>query len=365
MLKSNINLKELITTGTTFEVDPFGDDIQSDDEVSKEEYNKNVLEHVNMNCVGQFEDEDIYDSTEPFTTIASKMTNLIDNGGVKKRILREGYGNKPESKSIVRVHYNAYGEFNEEPFDCTYARKKPHQFVLGQGEVILGLDIAVASMKLCEKSQFMIKPQYAYGEAGCLERIPPNSTVLFEIELIEVIDSQAAQLFENLSLEEKAQFSVVYKYCLAQCAKGKDLFNRHTKAAIKEYNLAVSALENAVLEHYDDQVKQQELLYKLYSNLLVCYTKIKEPKKGCINFNKINQMCKGTTFNITAKAFYSNAKCLTMLGDYKMAKMRLQCAYKLEPRNQDILNQFKIIDEEQRKYKEKEKKLAGALFGKK
>lgn len=117
------------------------------------------------------------------------------------------------------------------------------------------------------------------------------------------------------------------------------------------------------MSEYEEQVKQQELRYKLYSNLLVCYTKIQEPKKACTNFNKINELSRGTDLKISAKVYYNNAKCLRMLGDYAMAKARLQKAYDLEPRNPEILNEFKIIDEERTKYMDREKKLASAFVG--
>lgn len=83
-----------------------------------------------------------------------------------------------------------------------------------------GLDIAVQSMKLNEKSQFLIQPHLAYGTYGCLERIPPNSVILFEIELLEIIESSAAENYIQLPEEQKKQFSEVYKFCLSQCAKG-------------------------------------------------------------------------------------------------------------------------------------------------
>lgn len=362
-LKGKINFQELLLSGTTFHVDPVADinEDASDDEITKEEYTRELLNHANLNCIGEFADDEVYDSNEPFEALASKMQNLVDDGSVKKRILREGYGEKPGEKSTVKVHYNAYTEFNEEPFDCTYARKKPHIFIIGNGAVIPGLDIAVESMKLNEKSQFLIKPELAYGTIGCLDRIPGNATILFEVELLEIIESGAAENFENLPEEKRNQFSEVYKFAMAQNAKAKDLFNRNPVAAIREYNQAVSVLENAQLSEYNEQVKQQELLYKLYSNLLVCYTKVQEPKKACLNFNRINEMSRGTDLKISAKAYYNNAKCLRMLGDYERAKERLRKAYHLEPRNPDILNEFKIIDEEQKKYKEKQLKLAAAF----
>ncbi|ENN79746.1 hypothetical protein HUJ04_003840 [Dendroctonus ponderosae] len=361
MFKGDINFQELIASGTTFEVDtskpPNNDDLA---EITEKEYKEEVLKYCNFNCLGEFEDDDVYDSREPFSILASKMSNLWENGDIKHRILRAGYGNKPQEHYIVKVHYNAYTEFNEEPFDCTYARKRPHVFVIGSGEVLPGLDYAVQSMQLNEKSQFLIKPHLAYGDFGCMERIAPNATVLFEIELLEIIESKSND-FQNLPEEEKNDFSQVYNFCLSQCTKGKKLFSRNITSAIREYNIAVAALEKAQLEQYDEQVKQQELLYKLYSNLLVCYTKNEEPRKGCINFNKIKYLACGKEVQVSAKAYFNNAKCLRMLGEYDLAKSRLQKAYDLEPRNSDILQEFKVIDREHKKYQDKQKLMANAF----
>lgn len=73
------------------------------------------------------------------------------------------------------VHYNAYFEMNDEPFDSTYLRNKSFEFKLGNAEVIIGLDIAVATMKKREKSQFIFDPEYYCGKHGCPPRVPANT----------------------------------------------------------------------------------------------------------------------------------------------------------------------------------------------
>lgn len=91
-------------------------------------------------------------------------------------------------------------------------------------------------MKLNEKSQFLVQPHLAYGTLGCLDRIPPNSVILFEIELIEIIESGAAENYIQLPEEQKKQFSEVYKFCLSQCAKGCN-FN---VVLVKEFYIFIS-----------------------------------------------------------------------------------------------------------------------------
>ncbi|XP_060520702.1 inactive peptidyl-prolyl cis-trans isomerase shutdown [Cylas formicarius] len=362
MWKNPINFKHLVEGGTVFEVEPQLEDDLNDDAQQDLEYEKELHKFANLNCIGQFDDEDVYNMSEPFEIIESKMENILEDGGIKKRVLRTGYGETPGDKCIVRVHYNGYIEYKEEPFDSTYVRNKPHQFTVNNGDVLPGLDFAVQSMKITEKSQFMIRPEYGYGKYGCMDRIPANSTVLFEIELLEIIESAAGENYQNLPEEQKKEFENVYKYCISQCVKGKELFGRNIWGAVKEYNKAVSSLEFAQLREYEHQVKQQVLLLKLYSNLLVCYTKLGEPKKGCINFNKINALTQGTDLKISSKVYFNNAKCLRMLENYDLAKKRLQMAFSLEPRNPEILEEIKTIDAEQKNYLEKQAKMGRALL---
>lgn len=253
-------------------------------------------------------------------------------------------------------------EYNAEPFDSTYARGKPFQMSVNCGEVIIGLDIAIQSMKLNEKSQFLIQPMYAYGQLGCLQRVPPNTEVLFEVELKQIVDVSAASRFDTLPNEDKKKFTYVYDYCLALCAKGKDLYSKNVNGAIREYNAAVSKLELCQLDTYEDQEKHQELLLRLYSNLLVAYTKIEEPKKGCINFNRICELVKGTDIKITAKMYFNNAKCLRMLGEFNLAKKRLEIAEKLEPKNPEILNEMIALDRDIMKSRQEQIQMGKALL---
>lgn len=68
---------------------------------------------------------------------------------------------------------------NDEPFDSTYLRNKSFEFKLGAGEVVYGLDIAVATMKKMEKAQFIFDPKYYIGEVGCEPRIPRQTPGIY------------------------------------------------------------------------------------------------------------------------------------------------------------------------------------------
>jgi len=79
-------------------------------------------------------------------------------------------------------------------FDSSVERNERFSFTLGKGDVIKGWDIAVKTMKRNETAKFTIKPEYAYGERGSPNQIPPNSTLLFTIELF---DWQLTDLTKN------------------------------------------------------------------------------------------------------------------------------------------------------------------------
>nr|CAI5870076.1 unnamed protein product [Callosobruchus analis] len=363
-VKESLNLQKLMDEGIVLEVNT--NELDETEKPTDEdvEYTENLLKYLNLEVVGgDVGPEDTYVEGQPFEKIAAKMFNLLGNGKIKKRVLREGYGQKPPDMSIVRVHYNAYLEYEGEPFDSTYARKKVHEFKVNNGEVLVGLDLAIQSMKLTEKSQFIIQPEYAYGKYGCLNRVPKNSEVLFEVELLEVIDCGAAATFQKLPEEQQKEFHHVYEYCLALCAKGKDIFTKNVPGAIKEYNSAAYKLEHCILGDMADQEKQQELLMRLYTNLLVCYTKTEEPKKGCTNFNKIRDLVKGTELKIPPKCYFNNAKCLRMLGEFELAKKRLNIAYRAEPKNPDVLNLMLNLEEDIRKSKREQIERSRAMLG--
>lgn len=107
--------------------------------------------------------------------------------GVKKEIITEAASDawrKPKKGDEVFVHYVGTLESDGSEFDSSRARNKPFNFVLGQGSVIKGWDVGVATMKKGELAKFTLSPDFAYGAAGSPPKIPENATLVFEIELL-------------------------------------------------------------------------------------------------------------------------------------------------------------------------------------
>lgn len=100
-------------------------------------------------------------------------------------VITTGTGAAPQKGNLVSVHYT--GWFTDGgKFDSSVDRNDPFEFILGAGQVIRGWDIGVAQMKVGDKVKLTIPPDLAYGAQGYPGAIPPNSTLIFEVELLGI-----------------------------------------------------------------------------------------------------------------------------------------------------------------------------------
>ena len=96
-----------------------------------------------------------------------------------------GAGAQAKAGDTVRVHYT--GKFPDgKVFDSSVSRGEPLEFPLGKGRVIRGWDEGIALMKVGGKATLTIPPQLAYGESGAGGVIPPNATLIFDVELVSI-----------------------------------------------------------------------------------------------------------------------------------------------------------------------------------
>ncbi|MBX2866195.1 MAG: FKBP-type peptidyl-prolyl cis-trans isomerase [Leptolyngbyaceae cyanobacterium MAG.088] len=127
---------------------------------------------------------------EPTETTEEANTDMSDNmtttdSGLMYEDLEVGTGALPTKGQAVTVHYTGTLE-NGEKFDSSRDRNRPFSFTIGVGQVIKGWDEGVATMRVGGRRKLVIPPDLGYGTRGAGGVIPPNATLIFDVELIRV-----------------------------------------------------------------------------------------------------------------------------------------------------------------------------------
>ena len=120
----------------------------------------------------------------------TKPEVTVPNGAPPSKLevkeLEEGSGAEAKAGDKVTVQYVGVNYKNGKEFDSSWSRSEPFPFTLGGGEVIAGWDKGVEGMKVGGRRELIIPPELGYGESGYPPAIPPNETLVFVIDLLEV-----------------------------------------------------------------------------------------------------------------------------------------------------------------------------------
>ena len=107
--------------------------------------------------------------------------------GLRYIIIKEGEGPEPQQGQTVSVHYTGWLTTGSK-FDSSVVRGQPLPFPIGTGRVIRGWDEGVMMMRVGEKRRLIIPPSLGYGERGSPPAIPGGSTLIFDVELLGIVE---------------------------------------------------------------------------------------------------------------------------------------------------------------------------------
>ena len=267
----------------------------------------------------------------------------IFNRKVFKRVVREGTGHYTLQKAVVKYHMSAYLEGQEEPFDCSWNREEPNVNKITYDSVIPGLCTALLTMREGELSQFMVRPSMAFGEVGCLPRIPPNATILYIVEVLRVIKEGTVDHFLNLEREEKKKIDpkTVLNLCDGERESGNNFYRSgRYREAVFHYRRAIKALEQLKFKTEEDANTSEELFQKLFLNIGMAYNKSKDYYKS-IEYLKKAIYCDPNS----VKVLFHLSSAQIATGDYSEAEKNLKTALEVEPKSRDIRRALKRIED--------------------
>ncbi|XP_074450610.1 inactive peptidyl-prolyl cis-trans isomerase FKBP6 isoform X2 [Larus michahellis] len=249
----------------------------------------------------------------------SRACDLSSDGGVRKEELRPGSGQAVPPGASLAVKYSGYLEHCDEPFCTNCYNKSLRLMKLGKDITLLGLEIGLLTMKKGEVARFVFTPDYAYGQQGCPPLIPPNATVMFEVEVLDFLDSDESDAFFELT----AAFLILGR--------------------------------SPSSEAEQCQIDTSKLLVLL--NLSLTYLKLERPAQALAYGEKALEIDQKN-----AKALFRCGQACLCMTEYEKARDFLVRAQHIQPFNHDINNELKKLASCYRDYMEKEKEMCCRMF---
>lgn len=289
--------------------------------------------------------------------------DILGNGTLLKKVLKEGQGERPESKDIAVINYTGRlddGTIVEEERDCVVQ--------IDDVEVVQGLDMALKLMNVGEQAEVIVSSRFAYGEQGLKDEdhpertVPPNEKITYTVELVSCK--------EESDLESKS-------YAARKDIGNKKRLRGNFWMKRQEYNLAIQSYRRA-LEYLDESAggitnptesgqleptnaELQELLedrMKVYNNLALAQLKIAAYDAALKSVDHVLQ-CQPNN----AKALFRRGKILDAKGDTKGAISFLQKAATIDEDDKLIQSELSKLVLKSKREARNEKDLYQKMLG--
>ncbi|KFP89108.1 Peptidyl-prolyl cis-trans isomerase FKBP6, partial [Acanthisitta chloris] len=231
------------------------------------------------------------------------------------------------------VKYCGYLKNSTKPFSSNWNSKYPKLMKLGRDITLWGLELGLLSMAKGELAWFIFVPKYAYGQMGCPPCIPPNTTVLFLVLLLDFIDSKESDAFLELTNEQRDTFPLqkVLKVATVEREFGNYFFNmQHFRIAKDRYKKALSILDRSPSSEAElKQINTSKVLLLL--NLSLTYLRLERPDQALKYGERALELDQGN-----AKALFRCGQASLCLGEYSKSWDFLIRAQKIQPLDKNI-----------------------------
>lgn len=318
--------------------------------------NINDQERAEMNSSAEQQEQSQIDKKEDYM-------DILGNGTLLKKTLKEGDGERPESRSLVVINYTGRLEDGR-----IVEQEQDYVVQIDDVEVVQGLDMALKLMNVGEQAEVVVNSRFAYGELGLKDEenpgrsIPPNAKIIYTVELITAKE-------EN-DLENKS-------YAARKEIGNKKRLRGNFWMKRQEYNLAIQSYRRA-LEYLDESeggitnptasgdveptnAELQDLLedrMKVYNNLALAQLKIAAYDAALKSVDHVLQ-CQPNN----AKALFRKGKVLDAKGDTKEAIMFLQKAATIDEDDKLIQSELSKLILKSKREARNEKDLYQKMLG--
>lgn len=296
----------------------------------------------------------------PYQRLALQMQDILGDGGILKELIHPGEGPPIPFHASVSIHFSGFLEYSDMPFESTINHKYPRMMKLGRDVTLYGLELGLLTMKKGEFSRFLFKPKYAYGDIGCPPHIPPLATVLYEVQVLDFLDSAQVDEFMDLSVDEQnaVQLAKLLTVVDTQRNFGNLCFNKKRYEDAKErYQQAVTVLQNR--EPVNDEEKKclEEIKLPFLLNLSLTYLKLEKPHKALCYGQKALIISPQNT-----KALFRCGQACFEMKDYEKAQDYLISAQSKKPFDPDINTLLKKLALCYKDYLDREREMCSKMF---
>ncbi|XP_032441726.1 inactive peptidyl-prolyl cis-trans isomerase FKBP6 isoform X1 [Xiphophorus hellerii] len=319
------------------------------------------------------------------------MYDILGDGGILKEVVQPGegppvpqnasvissYNAKKQSKTFIwdscsisqlvfsmlyplPVYYSGYLEYSNQPFESTSHLQYPPMMKLGRDVTLAGLELGLLTMKKGEFSRFLLQPQYAYGEMGCPPFIPAAAAILYEVHVLDYLDSGQVDEFIAMSSEEQSSvpLSTLVEVINTLRSFGNRFFNQSRYDHAKDrYKQAIILLRNWDSQNEPDKEKIQVALLPLYMNLSLAELRLENPQKALKYGKKALEIDSANT-----KALFRCGQAYHELQEFESAQDCLIAAQSKKPFDSDINNLLKKVALAYKDGLDKEKDMYSKMF---